>query len=298
MIVVDFSQTVVSAASVYFTKGRNQDEDEELLRHFILNILRSYKKKFGKDYGEMIIAIDNRKYWRRKYFKAYKANRKDARKKSDLPWESIFRVMEEMETILPEYFGYKVINAEYAEADDVIVVLTKKYHRYEKILILSSDGDFKQLQALKNVKQYSGIQSKFVIEKDPAWWLVQKKITGDKKDGIPNCKSHADHFVTEDSGRQKSITQKFLSSVMYKDPKDVLTKEEYGRYKQNEFLLDFDFIPDWVIDNIMEIYEVEVEPSSKGKIFDYLMANRLANLVEDVDGFLVGSETKTQSLFG
>jgi len=286
MIIVDFSQTVVSAASVYLTKGRSVEEDEELIRHFILNILRSYKKKFGPTYGDMIIAIDNRKYWRRKYFKAYKANRKKARAKSELPWETLFKIMTEMETVLPDHFGYKTINAEWAEADDVIAILTKKFHVHEKILILSSDGDFKQLQGLKNVKQYSGIHSKFVIEKDPTWWLVQKKISGDKKDGIPNCKSIADHFITEGIGNQKSITKKFLSNVMYKDPKDVLTKEEYGRYKQNEFLLDFNFIPDFVTKNIMEKYAVHVEPTSKGKIFDYLMANRLPRLIDDIDSFV------------
>ena len=55
MIVVDFNQTAISNLMME-VGGRNDIEIQvPLLRHMILNSIRSYKKKFGKEYGELVI---------------------------------------------------------------------------------------------------------------------------------------------------------------------------------------------------------------------------------------------------
>jgi len=42
--------------------------NKEMLRHLILNSYRVYKKKFGKEYGELVICNDSKGSWRREFF--------------------------------------------------------------------------------------------------------------------------------------------------------------------------------------------------------------------------------------
>ena len=55
-----------------------------------------------------------------------------------------------------EFLPYKVVETYGAEADDVIATLCKHYQN-EKVMIISGDKDFIQLQKYDNVKQYSPI---------------------------------------------------------------------------------------------------------------------------------------------
>ena len=72
MLVVDYSQTIISNLMAEIGNRRDIDIDVNLLRHMVINTLRSYKVKFGREYGEMVIACDNRKYWRKQVFPYYK----------------------------------------------------------------------------------------------------------------------------------------------------------------------------------------------------------------------------------
>ena len=55
-----------------------------------------------------------------------------------------------------ENLPYKMIEVYGAEADDIIATLCKHFQD-EKIMIVSGDKDFIQLQTYPNVKQYSPI---------------------------------------------------------------------------------------------------------------------------------------------
>jgi 5'-3' exonuclease len=130
----------------------NTEVEEDLLRHMILNSIRSYNMKFKDEYGEMIIACDDRNFWRRDIFPYYKANRKKSREKSELNWTQIFDSLHKIRDELKAFFPYRVIQVDSAEADDIIGSLVMKYgDTNEKILILSGDKDFVQLQRYNNV---------------------------------------------------------------------------------------------------------------------------------------------------
>ena len=73
MIIVDYSGLAIATIVV------NKVDDEDLLRHMILNSLRQYRVKYKKDYGELVLAIDGKNNWRRGYYPQYKANRKKKR---------------------------------------------------------------------------------------------------------------------------------------------------------------------------------------------------------------------------
>ena len=79
MIVVDYNQTAIGSFMAE-VRGRSDVEVSiPLLRHMIVNTIRSYKAKWGNDYGDLVIACDNRHYWRRDFYPYYKAGRKRPR---------------------------------------------------------------------------------------------------------------------------------------------------------------------------------------------------------------------------
>ena len=172
MVLVDLNQVLLAGlmAQIANNKGKL---DENLIRHMVLNILRNHVKNFKKDYGEIVLCCDNRKYWRKEYFPFYKAGRKKTREKSDLDWHLIFDMLAKFKIELKENFPYKVIDVEGAEADDIIGTLVPIHIESENILIISSDGDFLQLQRYNHtssgftVEQYNPAQKKYLISEKP-----------------------------------------------------------------------------------------------------------------------------------
>ncbi|MFZ9848030.1 MAG: hypothetical protein ACO3EE_07760 [Flavobacteriales bacterium] len=252
--------------------------DENLVRHMILNTIRTYVKKFKESHGpEVIIACDNRNYWRRQYFPHYKAGRKKAREASGHDWTSIFDSLNKIREELKEHSPYKVIDIEGAEADDIIGTLVQKYSANEKVIILSSDKDFAQLQRYPNVEQFSPILKKYIKEPFPLVQLKQLIIRGDKGDGIPNILSGDDCFVT--ATRQKPITEAKIIKWLNQEPKEFCNDEMLRNFSRNELMIDLTKIPENVRENILNSYE-----NSKGKtkqeFMNYMIANRLKNLLE------------------
>ena len=168
--------------------------EEDLFRHMALNTIRNINSKFRNEYGELVIACDSYKYWRRDYFPYYKAHRKRDREQSNIDWETVFDYFKKIKTELRENFPYKFIEVENAEADDVIATLVQKIQD-KKFLIVSSDKDFQQLQYLPNVDQWDPMQNKFVKCSDPLEYLMDHIFTGDRGDGIPNILSADETFV-------------------------------------------------------------------------------------------------------
>ena len=88
---------------------------------------------------------------------------------------------------LTEFFPYKVLEVDNAEADDIIAsVVFHEPKNYEKVLILSSDKDFIQLQKYNFVSQYSPMQKKFINGVDPTTYIKEHILKGDRGDGVPN----------------------------------------------------------------------------------------------------------------
>jgi len=279
MILVDLNQVLLAGlmAQIANQKGKL---DEHLIRHMVLNIIRNHVKNFKAEYGEVVLCCDNRKYWRKEYFPFYKANRKKNRDKSNLDWHMIFDILAKLKVELKENFPYKVIDVEGAEADDIIGTLVPRHAPHEKILILSSDGDFLQLQQNYNVKQYNPSQKKYVVSPNPIMDLKEKIIRGDKGDGIPNVLSSSDCFVRD--LRQTPITQKVLDKLMRES---YLEQEETikSNFIRNSTLIDLSFIPENIKTKIINTYE-ETKPA-KGKLLNYFIEHKLKNLMEVIEEF-------------
>jgi hypothetical protein len=279
MILVDLNQVLLAGlmAQIANQKGKL---DEHLIRHMVLNIIRNHVKNFRAEYGEVVLCCDNRKYWRKEFFPFYKANRKKNRDKSDLDWHLIFDMLAKFKQELKDNFPYKVLDVEGAEADDIIGTLAPRQAAHEKVLILSSDGDFLQLQNYPNVKQYNPSQKKYVVSKKPILELKEKIIRGDKGDGIPNVLSSSDCFVRD--LRQTPITQKVLDKLMsesYLEQNDTIK----ANFIRNSTLIDLSFIPAEIKEKIINTYE-ETKPA-KGKLLNYFIEHKLKNLMEVIEEF-------------
>jgi 5'-3' exonuclease len=282
MIIFDYQQIAIS--NLMEQIGSSKDSvDENLVRHMILNTIRTYVKKFKNTYGpEVIIACDNKHYWRKEVFPYYKAGRKKARASSGHDWASIFESLNKIREELKENSPYKAIDVEGAEADDVIGTLAQKFSGTQKILILSSDKDFAQLQKFPNVEQYSPIMKKYIKEPFPTVQLKQLVIRGDKSDGVPNILSPDDVFVS--GGRQKPITETKIINWLNQDPKEFCNDEMYRNYSRNETLIDLTKIPDNIRNNILDKYET-VGVKTRQQFMNYMIQNRLKNLLECIDEF-------------
>jgi 5'-3' exonuclease len=263
----------------------NAQVEENMVRHMILNSLRSYKVKFGEDYGEMIIACDNTNYWRKQRFPYYKANRKKNIESSELNWKNIFECMNKIRAELKEYFPYRVIDVESAEADDVIATLVSKFgselNTGEKILILSGDKDFIQLHTYANVEQYDPTRKKWIKHDDPERFLHEHILKGDAGDGVPNVLSPDNVFVVGD--RQRPLTAKKLEKIMGTELEEMDTTLARN-YSRNAYLIDLSFTPNVIREKVMEQY-IAQENRDRSKLLNYFIANKLKNLTEHLSEF-------------
>jgi 5'-3' exonuclease len=287
MILVDLNQVLLSGLMAQIASQKGIKLEEGLIRHMILNIIRTHLKNFHKDYGEVVLCADNRKYWRKEFFPFYKAHRKKAREKSDLDWHLIFDMLSKFKQELRENFPYKVIDVEGAEADDIIGTLAPRHVMHENVLIISSDGDFLQLQMYNGrseytIKQYNPAQKKFVISENPLQELKQKIIQGDKGDGIPNILSPSDTFVREI--RQKVMTEAKLNKFMEQNYGEYDDENARIGFSRNQTLIDLRNIPGDIQSKIINTYE-ETKPAAKGKILNYLIEHKLKNLMDVIEEF-------------
>jgi hypothetical protein len=261
----------------------NTEVEEDLLRHMILNSIRSYNMKFKDEYGEMIIACDDRNFWRRDIFPYYKANRKKSREKSELNWTQIFDALHKIRDELKAFFPYRVIQVDSAEADDIIGSLVMANgDTSEKILILSGDKDFVQLQRYNNVKQYDPVQEKFRTTNDPDRFIKEHIMRGDTGDGVPNFLSTDNCLVVGE--RQKPVASKKLETWVHLKPEEFCDDRMLRGYRRNQQLVDLTFIPQNIQENILAEYEAQAGKDRKN-LFNYFIEKKLKNLIESINEF-------------
>src|SRR6056300_267457 len=286
MILVDMNQVTISNLMMQIGSRRQNDVDENLVRHMVLNSIRAYRSKFTEEYGELVLCYDSKKYWRREYFPNYKSNRKKDREKSGLDWPLIFDTLNNIRDEIKEIFPYKVVEVEGAEADDCIASIVQHIaetpNEFEKVLVLSGDKDFIQLQKHSFVKQYSPVLKKFVDGQDPTLYIKEHILKGDRSDGIPNFLSPDNTFM--DDLRQKPLAKKKIETWVDLDPEDFCTEEMLRNYQRNKTLIDLDCIPSDLKDRILDEYQ-KPPKGDRSKLLNYFIQKRLKNLMQDIGDF-------------
>ena len=276
IILIDNNQIILS--SIFTAAKTAQSEDDYgFIRHLVLNTYRKYLSKFRRDYGELIICNDSKNVWRKDFFPQYKKNRSERQKKSKFDWGKIFNELHTIREEMKDVFPYRFVQVERAEADDIIAVIAKNFHHKEKIMIVSSDKDFQQLQRYPNVEQYSPSKKGILRCDDPYDFLLDHVVRGDSSDGVPNAIS--DDAVFVEGRRQTRLTNKKIQEL-----KEVGFQQENNFMERNQKLIDLTMVPDYIEEETMRQMETEVS-GDRSKILNYMMKYRLRSLIDNLEDF-------------
>lgn len=304
MIIVDLSQVLIGTVHLHAKDIArfNNGDSSGLIKHLLLNTLLSYKKKYGEKYGNVILAADSKSYWRKSIFPAYKGHRARMRDASDFDWDLIFKIINELKDDIRENFTFKLLEIDGAEADDIIAVLCEWSQENDlardglfdsepqPVLIVSSDGDFISLQKYSNVSQFSPLSGKFVKPKTNAReHLIEKIVRGDGGDNIPNMFTPDDWAIKRISGeetyRAKNVKPERLQDFLNRGYDACVNDTERAGYERNKMLIDFECIPLQLKETIINSFVNYKMNGSKNKIMNYLIKNRLKNLIQDLGAF-------------
>ena len=297
-IVVDYNG--VALANLHTNAAvRNGEIDENFLRHLILNSLRGINAKHKKKYGQLIVAADARS-WRKDVFKEYKASRKKGREESSIDWDDVFRMLNLFFEEIQKNIPFICVKVDGAEADDIIGCIAarsqKKEHN-EPLLIVSNDKDFIQLQKYDNVKQFAPVKGKMLEHSKPDLYLKEHILRGDAGDGVPNILSDDDTFVVPSKSQSPLRSTKVNDYIQEWDNlKTVMPEYEYRNFQRNRKMVDLDYCPKEIWDQINKILdEYKLPPNMK--VMNYLVKNRCKNLIGSIEDFfptkIVNSGTAT-----
>lgn len=296
VILVDFSQLVISSCVVHSDDINHEGTPKNLIKHIIINQLLEIKKKLK---GDVILCCDSKTYWRRNKFSSYKGHRKHAKEDDFLDWPMIYEVMDEMKSEFREHFPYTVLDVDGAEADDIIACLAKYFDENElvntglveepqQVVISSTDKDFKQLLKYRHVQIWHNVDKKYVKCDNPKQFLIEHICTGDTGDNISNvCTGDwwAIARANNEKTRQKSFMQARLQEFYNKGIDGCLNEDERKNYLRNEMLIDFDMIPETVYNSIVKEYINYEIAGDRKSVFSYLTSHRMKLLMASIQEF-------------
>lgn len=288
MILIDFSGIAIAPVVM----GQAKYNDENLIRHIILNSIRYYRQKFKQQYGEVVIVADGGGNWRKDVYPEYKGKRKTAREESKIDWDEAFRIINMILEEIKQNMPYKVIHQWGCEADDSIATIvhwTQEFGNYEQVMIVSADRDFRQLQVFDNVHQFSTVTKKLIKEPDPKGYLQEHILTGCSSDGVPNVLSDDDAFINENK-RQVPLTAKKKTAIIndLKDGELLYAANWYRNYQRNKQMIDLVDMscPTPVREEIINTFVNQNPSMKKMKVMNYLVKKRCKLLLESAGEFI------------
>ena len=204
------------------------------------------KQKLDIPYTNFIFGLDcsRKDIWRRKLFPDYKKQR------DYTGWKGR-DVLKYAHTIfideLSKKYGFNTIKINNLEADDVLAI-SKKYIREvlpnKKIIIITIDHDYFQL--IDNNTTIINLQNKVLNNKscgNPKKDLQIKILCGDPSDNIKGCFKRCGKKTAEKYCNNNTLLEK------------AFEKNEGSRdiYKLNQQLIDFDYIPNNLKQNTINL---------------------------------------------
>ena len=274
------NQIAVANLMMNLKMNNSKTVDESMVRHMILNSIRMYRKEHHDEYGEVVLTWDSKHSWRRDYYPEYKAGRRKGREESDLNWDDIFGTLNKIRNEIKGNFPYKYLEVFGAEADDIIGFLCEE-NRDEKILIISGDKDFIQLQKYPNVTQWSPITKKQVNGFDPTIYLKEHILKGDTSDGVPNVLSPDNTFT--DGLRQRPLSRKKIQSWLVGGGSDW-NDEVKRNFQRNLTLIDLSKTPEELKNQIRLEYN-NASHGDRSKLLNYFMIYKLRELTDNIGDF-------------
>ena len=270
--VVIFDTTNAIYRSVFSAIYMNKEDNEKFyfFRHLFINSIFQTILMFKP--VKVIMALDERPSWRYEVYKDYKCNRKAGRDAAIVDFEKFFPILNTfMDQFKETFTKICVLSVPRSEADDLIAILCKDIltdDTTEKIII-SNDSDLHQL-INKNTKQYNPLTKKMVECLNPKKELDIKILTGDKTDSIPPVRRKVGEVTAGkilDNGLDLFLNE---------------SEENKQNYIRNKKLIDLNFIPENIKQNIINSYNnYKLTNMSGQKIMDFFIMNKLNKLMDN-----------------
>ena len=295
------------------------DDEDDVIGLCLDIAFRSIKKIHSLfDLDHTVVAFDHRS-WRKDFYGEYKANRLEKTDEEQKITNHVFDILDSLERFFEHDTNVSVLRCEGCEGDD-FVARWIQLHPDDDHIIVSSDGDFKQLVA-SNVKLFNGVtntlytvegvyyQDGFKPKKnqdtvtingdvwkiktdksgepetiDPGWELFKKIMLGDESDNISRAspKGVGEKKLKEAYDNPDGIG---MSNIMeaWLDEEEKITVAEI--FERNVKLVDLTQQPDDVKAKMDEkiVEQVQKEKASRvGVAFlKFCKKNNLVTLAED-----------------
>jgi hypothetical protein len=234
----------------------------------VFNSIYSTLWKF-KNVEEVILAVDDSNSWRKAVYSRYKESRKEKKKESKVDWKELYSMLHKLASEFKHHMPFKVLKVKSAEADDIIGVLCRVMKN--PCVIIARDEDYFQCFAKKqNLRVYDPISQNLYAPEDIENgnikdFLLKLVFCGQKKDDIPNIITPNDWGLTlETEGKRRPGFGEKAFEKMKDDVRGFIekgyTNKLYGsvdlseNLKRNRLLMDFDKIPNTIVDRILACY--------------------------------------------
>jgi len=246
-----------------------------LLRHMLLkNGILFYLNKFKPD--RCFVCFDTKgSNWRYDVLPTYKGQRKANREKHNIDWQEFFKLLEDFQTELRDFFPIYSIKHDSLEADDIIAHLVRNNQDRNKIIV-TSDSDYVQLLKYRNTKLFDPMKNKFKVCESPRYELEKKILTGDKSDNIPAIRPRCGEKTAE-----KLIESGEIKKLLLEIDSDGNPGEIKRNYDRNKLLINLDDTPEELLRELDDSLD-EYQLSSTSKLFKYLTKYRLRDLFNEV----------------
>jgi 5'-3' exonuclease len=237
-----------------------------------LRFTHVWLEKFKPDTVHVFWDCPKDEIWRKRVLNEYKAHRGDMPHYDEDVQLELRKMIGAARAVLP-YMGVRQYYREHQECDDLIYsacrVLTPPKSNTRKVIIISSDSDFRQLQwSMEHVWLYLPKDQKFAGSSscDPA---IKKALSGDKADNIEGFRGIG------------PVKSEFLAS----NPKkliEFLDLSDIKKFKRNLALIDLSMNPGHLNNEIYVIRKMAQDVEfNKSKINELGIKHKVKGLMSE-----------------
>lgn len=245
------------------------DTQFTIYKNAFMQSLSNLVKRFSPN--KVIFCQEGFSNWRKEIYPNYKISRAASREASLIDFDVFFRInnefIDDLSKVLTNCLFLKIYHL---EADDLIAILAKNMKKWD-ITLVSTDRDFYQLHRYKNFKQWDPIKNTFIKVIDPEMALMEKIISGDRSDDIPKLKN----------GVGPKTVAKILNNGLHEWLHNNGLQE---RFDENRRLIDFDFIPQEYIKQVLDAVDAWKQEKFNGnEFYPFLVKHGLGTIIESMD---------------
>jgi 5'-3' exonuclease len=301
-LLFDFNNLAIR--SYFGVKEITEDPDNiqwGLWKHSVFNSIYTTLWKF-KNVSEVVIAVDDSNSWRKAVYSRYKESRKEKKKESIVDWTTLYAMMNKLASEFKHHMPFKMIKVKSAEADDVIGILVK-YFKNPCVIVARDEDYFQCFAKNKNLRVYDPISQVLYAPEDIGDvkdFLLKLVFCGQKKDDIPNILTPDDWGLTKatEGKRRPGFGEKAFLKMKdnikefiekgYQNKYYITEKNKQGNIdlsknlKRNRLLMDFDKIPNTVVDRILQAYNRSNSLPPIDNVYKWFSNNHMKVFMENI----------------